>query len=346
MKGNHKKVIELEEWQGVAAGFLVRERTAGRPRAQRMALKQKQRRHEQAWAEDDQATALEEARKHAGRPLTEGLSFGKNFSAPRAIRPEQALVEDPLVGAGPMGAARGTGEAAGDAAGELPEHILLPLLAEEKAAYLAERDEARVRVEQVRTALIKDFAERSPYPKENDAEGPETIIEVPEELLGFEPDEIEIEEAERAYWQASEQVDAAVAAVGESRTAVEVLTKRGEGQEGRDKEDGREARKKRTQIMNAIFELEAQPPTTRIGAEIANLQRACTDHEAAEKRRQANAKLLKKQRHDNMEVQLQLTARDDERVREALEIVRQHKSVIDFLQAAKELDEELHQAMV
>ena len=98
--------------------------------------------------------------------------------------------------------------------------------------------------------------------------------------------------------------------------------------------------------MNAIFELEAQPPTTRIGAEIAALQRGLQEHQEAETRRQAHAKLLQKQRADNMEVQVQLAKGDEERVQEALEIVRQHKSVIDFLEAAKELDDELQQAMV
>ena len=43
---------------------------------------------------------------------------------------------------------------------------------------------------------------------------------------------------------------------------------------------------------------------------------------------------------------MQLAKGDEERVQEALEIVRQHKSVIDFLEAAKELDDELQQAMV
>ena len=86
---------------------------------------------------------------------------------------------------------------------ELPDHILLPVLQEEKAAYIAEREQAKQRVSTVRNKLVRDFAEREvSRPPRDDPFKPEELGEI-----GFSPEEMEFEEAERAYWQASEQVD-------------------------------------------------------------------------------------------------------------------------------------------
>ena len=49
---------------------------------------------------------------------------------------------------------------------------------------------------------------------------------------------------------------------------MEVRAKRAESEE---RNEAKAARQRRTAIFNQIFELEAQPPTTRIGARIAEL---------------------------------------------------------------------------
>ena len=77
------------------------------------------------------------------------------------------------------------------------------MLQEEKAAYIAEREQAKQRVSTVRNKLVRDFAEReASRPPGDDPFKPEELGEI-----GFSPEEMEFEEAERAYWQASEQVD-------------------------------------------------------------------------------------------------------------------------------------------
>jgi len=372
-EGGSKKIRELKGWMHVASGFIAQDRVTNWGRKKRMELKIDERRGGRV-AERGAEVPLVESVGFAAdgsyesmysedrRPLSEGLSF---HSYPRGIPgpPEPpASSEDPLA----MEQLE-QGVVKESKVNKMADEIhkirtmkvrgqyqysdfdqMESVEAEGKVDYIERRETSREKVVQVESSLniplSKDF-----HTRQDLEEIREKKIETGDILwhtsidpeAGNDPDEVELEAVEAAYWLASEEVDQAVEMAASSKQALHVLQVRAEAAETRDEEAKKAARRAHTGLMYQIFELEAESGTLARKDAIQELQDKMRKSEEAEARRKKQTDVAKAEREESLLLQTAIAEEDAERVTRKLALAREQKDVWDFLQAAKALDAEL-----